>query len=180
MGLDLYHHVVMKPEMASFGSEKENIAEFPECCKEKFKDYVFYEDVEYIDWEATVQKLMQISFEEFSEKYEMFMESSEGLYYFCPKDSENPWDDPGKFVLHHAQCEKIIQSDPHLVVKCVGGQRGGVKPEFYKHFDAYEVICDEARVKEMAKYCDGPEQVESFIENFLLNWTEYSFATVSY
>jgi hypothetical protein len=180
MGLDLYHHIVLKPDATAPGCEKENIAEFPECCKEKFKDFIFYENVTYIDWEATVQKLMQMSFDEFSDKYEQFMSRSDGLFYFCPAGSENPWADPNKFTISQNQCEMVVKGDPHLFIKCIGGQRGGVKGEFYRHFDSFEIICEKDKVKEIVQFCDGPEQVESFIENFLLNWSDLSFATVNY
>lgn len=179
MGIDLFHHIVLDSKVHTEG-EKENIVDFPECCKEKFKDFIFFELVEYIDWESTVKAVMQMDFAEFSANFEMFLETSDGLYYWCPKGSENPLNDPNTMVFHHSQCLKILSCEPHLRVQCIGGQRGGVTPKFYEHFDANEILCDKAKVKEMLKYCDGPELVESFIENFLLNWTELSFVTVSY
>lgn len=179
MSVDLFHHMVLDMK-ADMEGEKENVVDFPECSKDKFKDFIFFELVEYIDWEATVKAVMQMDFAEFSANFEMFLETSDGLYYWCPKGSENPLGDPDKIVFHHSQCLTTKSFDPHLMVKCIGGHRGGVNPKFYEHFDANQILCERVEVKEMLKYCDGSESVESFIENFLLNWTELSFVTVSY
>lgn len=181
MGLDLSHFKVVKEGDKSAQRPQEfNVADFPEEFKTKFKDYIFYRKVEYIDWEATFQKLMQLSFDEFHERYDQFMETSEGVFHFCTKDHENPWGDPQKFAIHVDQCETMEQDDPHVMATREGYQRGCMRESFYKTFDGYQVIFDEEAVKSMSKMCDGPECVENFIEQFILNWADRSFVQVDY
>ena len=80
MGLDLSHfRVIKEDEQTTFRPQEFNIVDFPEDFKEKFKDYFFYQEVEYVDWESTFQKLMQLSFEEFYERYDQFMETADGV-----------------------------------------------------------------------------------------------------
>lgn len=181
MGLDLYHSVPVKIDDAlNTRSSKQNLSEFPEMCKEKLKDFIFYEDVTYIDWEATFQAVMQMSCDEFYEQFELFMERDDGVFFFCTKDCENPWEDPNKFTINDSQCKFLVQSDPHIFVKSLGGMRGGMKQSFYSLFKPNEVICSVDRVKEMSKHTDSPENFEMFIENFINNWTKFSFVEVSY
>lgn len=181
MGLDLSHFKVIKEdEQTLFRPQEFNVVDFPEEFKAKFKDYLYYQEVEYIDWRATFQKLMQLSFEEFYERYDQFMETSEGVYHFCTKDCDNPWDDPQKFAIHVNQCETLKQNDPHIKATCEGYQRGCMREEFYKTFDHNQAVIDESVVKSMSKMCDGPECVENFIEQFILNWTDRSFVHIDY
>ena len=181
MGLDLSHFKVIKEdEKPTFRPQEFNVVDFPEEFRTKFKDYLFYREVEYVDWESTFQKLMQLSFDEFHDRYDQFMETSEGVYHFCTKDHENPWDDPQKFAIHISQCETMEQNDPHVMATCEGYQRGCMKEILYKTFDGNQVVIDEEVVKSMSKMCDGPECVENFIEQFILNWTDRSFVHVDY
>lgn len=181
MGLDLSHFKVIKEdEKPTFRPQEFNVVDFPEEFRTKFKDYLFYREVEYVDWESTFQKLMQLSFDEFHDRYDQFMETSEGVYHFCTKDHENPWDDPQKFAIHISQCETMEQNDPHVMATCEGYQRGCMKEIFYKTFDGNQVVIDEEVVKSMSKMCDGPECVENFIVQFILNWTDRSFVHVDY
>lgn len=180
MGLDLSHFKVIREGKTGPSIHEFNLVDAPEEFKEKFKDFIFYREVEYIDWPATFQKLMQMSFDEFHEKYDQFMETAEGVFHFCSSGHENPWDDPNKFAIHVDQCETMVQNDPHINAKCEGYQRNCMKPIFYQTFDENQMVWDKATVKSMTQMCDGPECVENFIEQFILNWADESFVNISY
>lgn len=181
MGLDLSHFKVIKiTEKLNSRVQEFNVSDFPEEFKIKFKDYVFYRDVEYIDWDKTFKKLMQLSFDEFYQLFDQFMETSEGVFHFCTKGYENPWDDPQKFTIHVNQCETLKHSDPHVLASFEGYQRGGMKGVFYSSFDGNQVVIDKSVTKSMLNMCDGSECVENFIEQFILNWNDNSFIHVDY
>lgn len=180
MGLDLYHHTVLDPKTCKPTQEVENISSYSPEFKDKFAPFIFTRNVVYIDWDLTFQKLMQMSSEEANLQFDMFMETSDGQFHFCTKGSENPWDDAGKFVVMSDQCVLVTQEDPHVFVKCIGGFRGGMKPGFFKKFSANEHVIDLERVKKFLNFCQGPEIMEVVIDNFIVNWTKQSFATVDY
>ena len=184
MGLDLFHNMVVAPELGEkFGYYMENVIEFPDSFKEKFKDRIFYRDVEYVDWEATVQKLFQMSLTDFYDKYENYGEmerNGETLYSFCTKDCENPFDDPNRFMIPLSQCEKVVQSDPHIIYKSLGGVRKCMSDGFYRAYDPNTIIIDKEEVKKMSRFCDGPDCMETFLESFLVNWCSDSYVEVNY
>lgn len=180
MGLDLYHHIVLDPSTCKSSQEVENISSYSQEFKDKFAPFTFMRKVEYVNWDLTFQKLMQMSGEEANLQFDMFMETSDGQFHFCSKGSENPWDDPNKFVVMSNQCVLVEQEDPHIFVKCIGGMRSGMKSGFFKEFVAHEHIIDLERVKKFLNFCQGPEVMEIIIDNFIVNWTEQSFATIDY
>lgn len=184
MGLDLFHNKVVSPDLGKkFGYYMENVVEFSDAFKEKFKDRIFYQDVEYIDWETTFQKLMQMSVDQFYEQYDMYGEISteeESLFKFCTKDCENPFDDPNKFTIPQSQCITIIQSDPHIIYKGIGYVRKCMNEGFYRTYDPHAVIIDKEEVKRMSKFCASPDCMETFLESFIVNWCDDSYVEVNY
>lgn len=180
MGLDLYHHMAVDPSHNGLdGFTKENISDFPVECKAKFESFIFYELVSYIDWDATGQKLFKLSPGEFIEHFKMTNECYSNVqnevFQFQEMNSKNG----NSFTIKYKDCEYIEKNEPHLIVKVCGGQRGGMKEEFFKHYDNFQFICCLKQVVQMLKFCTTAEVTESFISNFITNWTPESFLTIS-
>lgn len=177
---NLYHHIVVEPSQTLGGPfELVNISKFPEEFKKRFADRVFYSDVEYNDIISVAAKKQGVTSEEFLNAFDHFL-TQEGIAHFCLKGIENPWADPKTFSIPLIEALSYAVSDPHVIVKNVGFMRGCLNHKFFQQFDSFEIVTDAKVVSEIFNLCEGPECVEAFIDNFIINWTDNSFIQIDY
>jgi len=181
MGLDIYHLRVVKPQYCK-KDHTFSLSKFP-VLMDKFKNFVFMDDIEYIDWDKTFDTLNKkfVSNVKF-EDYHCFMSSYKG-YYFQYNKGENLDDiDVSKEQISNefimvdnfifVPLDKVVtyfQKEPHISYKEVGYQRKWVVEEFYEKMENGMRSTDIKTVKQAYRYC-VKDAKPSFKKLFIDNW----------
>jgi hypothetical protein len=186
MGLDIYHYRVIEPQ---YRKEDHilNVSKLPHIA-EKFKNFVFMEEVEYIDWDKTFLSINNKIKKSFNttiilENYHCYMISSKGYYFVHNDEKDNSTiEDFGDddFLSYHEDkylffpMEKLITyflMEPHLAYKEIGYQRKGVSEIFYEKMENGTYHIDSKILKQVYKYCIK-ETKSHFKKFFMDNWNQ--------